>query len=78
MALGHAPSPESVDEVISNRSWTEVRCKECEEVVESAVVVGYHCPFDSEHDSTALICKRCLQKALDLLEASTPEIVETA
>jgi len=65
-AMDGAPlTPEMVNEVIGNTSWTSVECDECGKQVESAMMVGQ----EEDHDSrTATICLLCLKKAVALLE----------
>ena len=57
------PTPEQVDTVIGNTSWTDVRCDECKRHVEVAVRLGDEPDYDS---ATATICLDCLHKALEL------------
>lgn len=63
VALGDSPTPEEVDEVIGNGSWTSLRCDECKRQVEAAVMVGDEPDYES---NTAWVCVDCLKKALDL------------
>lgn len=60
--LGDNPSPDDVNEVIGNNSWTLITCSECSESVDSVVILGV-VDYDSEH---VYACKDCLTKALEL------------
>jgi len=62
VALGENPSPNDVDSVIGNGSWTDICCYECCVHVDSAMRVGEESDYES---ATALICKPCLLKALE-------------
>lgn len=61
-ALGHSPTPEDVDDVIGNNSWTAVFCHECGKSVDEVVQVGQEPDYDS---CTANICKPCLIFAME-------------
>lgn len=63
LSLGDNPSPEEVDRVIGNNSWTVCQCSECRKYVEEMVQVGEDPDYES---STAEICFDCLKKALEL------------
>lgn len=65
IALGDNPSPDAVDEVIGNNTWTACRCDECELYVEEVIVLGEEPDYES---STASVCKECLIKALKTLK----------
>lgn len=67
IALGRNPTPEQVNEVIGNDSWTTVKCDEptCsvareEDKLESVVVLG------SDHNSISL-CADCLIRAASII-----------
>jgi hypothetical protein len=62
VALGDKPSPDDVNEVIGNNSWTNITCSECGESVNSAVELG-EVGYDTEY---VYACKDCLTKALGL------------
>lgn len=62
VALGDNPSPEDVNEVIGNSSWTNIICSACGESVDSAVELGEE-GYDTDH---VYACKECLTKALGL------------
>lgn len=58
-----ACSCEDIKRVIGNDSWTNLRCDECEGIVETVVVCGHF------HRGNAFyLCEACLNKALSLLE----------
>lgn len=63
IALGDNPSPDDVNEVIGNSSWTNITCSECGESVGSAVELG-EVGYDTEY---VYVCKDCLTKALGLI-----------
>lgn len=67
LLLGTAPSPEAVNNVIGNNSWTKVYCHNCAKNVEEVVEVGQEPDYESY---TAHICKQCL--ILALLEIINP------
>jgi hypothetical protein len=56
-----------VASIIGNDSWTSIRCDECGRRVDAAVRVGEEPARDS---STAIVCRECLARALDLLDAA--------
>jgi len=60
-ALGPMPKIEDVNAVIGNKSWTTLTCDGCEESVEVGVCF----------DENFLLCKECLQEALQVLEAAS-------
>lgn len=62
VALGDNPSPDDVNKVIGNNSWTNVICSECKESVDSVVELG-EVGYDTEY---VYACKDCLTKALGL------------
>lgn len=63
VALGDNPSPDDVNEVIGNNSWTNITCSECKESVDSVVELG-EVGYDTEY---VYVCKDCLTKALELI-----------
>jgi hypothetical protein len=62
-ALGENPSPEDVDNVIGNNSWTRTKCHECGAENIDVVEVGEELGYESH---TANICRPCLKSALDI------------
>lgn len=64
LALGDSPSPESVNDIINNSTWTEVRCDECKRQVSMAVQLGQEPDYES---ATATICLLCLKKSVTLV-----------
>lgn len=65
VALGSAPTPEQVDEVIGNSSWTDTDCDQCGSSREPVVTVGDEEDFDS---STSTLCRGCVEAALRALD----------
>jgi hypothetical protein len=63
-SLGENPSPDDVDKIIGNKSWTEIVCDECNNNVEDVVRLGEEPDFGSR---TAYICLDCLEKAIKKL-----------
>jgi len=63
VALGDDPSPDDVNKVIGNNSWTNITCSGCKESVDSVVELG-EVGYDTEYVYT---CKDCLTKALELI-----------
>lgn len=57
LALGHNPTPEQVDAVMPNKSWTRLTCsacgEECERVVDIDVTAGEY---------STQICEACVKK----------------
>lgn len=66
-ALGDSPSPDDVDRIIGNGSWTEVpKCNECNRYGLPAVVeLGDEPDYESQ---TAWVCLDCLRNAVVLAE----------
>lgn len=62
LKLGPNPSPEDVERIVDNTTWTEVKCDQCKGSFEEAVVVGGQ--FDQ-----ATLCRECLKRALGMLES---------
>lgn len=65
VALGPTPTPEQVNAVIGNSSWTRLTCNQCAKEVDSVIVVGQeqHC-----ESYTAHLCPECLEQARKLVE----------
>jgi hypothetical protein len=63
-SLGDSPTPEVVNEIIGNPSWTDCHCNECDRYVDCVVQVGDEPTYDS---STAWLCGDCIAKAASLL-----------
>jgi hypothetical protein len=57
-------TPERVDSVIGNGSWTSVTCNECDVSVDSVVQLGEEPDYESR---TATVCPSCLARAVGLL-----------
>ena len=62
-ALGDTPTPEQVDSVIGNRSWTMLKCYECDTEVNAVIILG-----NAEYEKETYICKGCLNKAVKLFK----------
>lgn len=65
-ALGQNPSPDEVDRVIGNRSWTQVpACDACDaDDLPAVVVVGQEPDYES---ATAHLCGNCVADALRVI-----------
>jgi hypothetical protein len=61
-------SPEDVEKIIGNRSWTTLECDQCGREVDAVVEVGQSQGRDSR---TADICADCIRKAADLFGSET-------
>lgn len=59
--LGDNPTPDAVNMIIGNISWTDCKCDECGTHVKEIMIVGDEPGYDS---ATAGVCKKCLTKAL--------------
>ena len=59
-ALGVAATPDAVNEIIGNESWTRVQCDLCGQRVESAIVL--------EAVELMHACPACLNLAQDLIK----------
>ena len=57
-------TPEAINAVIGNQSWTRVTCDECGAEPECVVEIGQEPDYES---STAHVCLDCLQSAVALL-----------
>lgn len=67
-ALGPAPAPEQVNEVIGNDGWTRMTCDECGNDNPPVVVqLGQEPDYESR---TANVCLECLRKAVTAAEKS--------
>jgi hypothetical protein len=66
-ALGDTPNPDDIDNIIGNTSWTSVpKCDCCGELADTVVRVGEEPDYES---STAHLCQRCVEAALEILKA---------
>jgi len=65
VAAGENITPEEVDAIIGNESWTQNVCTECDRDVEITVHFGEEPDYDAVW---ADLCPDCLRKALALLE----------
>lgn len=63
--LGDTPSPEAVNAVIGNSSWTDISCDECGKDVYSVIQLGEEPEYESD---TASVCLDCLRKAISMME----------
>lgn len=63
IALGPTPTPEQVNAVIGNSSWTRLTCDQCGNEVDTVIVVGQAQDYES---STASLCITCLEQAYNL------------
>ena len=61
--LGKQPTPEQVDEIIGNSTWTKESCDQCGDEIGPWVQLGEELDYDSQ---TAVICVHCLMIAVDL------------
>jgi hypothetical protein len=61
-------SPEEVEAIIGNTSWTRVTCDACGSEVGEVVRLGQEPDYES---ATASICHECLAKAIKLIEGVT-------
>lgn len=68
LALHGQGTPEEINEIIGNDSWTAVRCWECNRSDMPVVVeLGQEPDYES---ITTWICKDCLRKAIELIGES--------
>lgn len=66
--LGKSPSPDDVDKVIGNGSWTRITCTECRnENADSVIHLGEEPDYES---MTVYICFDCLDKATSIKKAA--------
>ena len=61
VSLGDSPTPNQINEVIGNSSWTRLECSECNKEVDTVVVF-------SSYDSYFYLCKKCLNKSTRLIK----------
>jgi len=61
--LGTHPSPDEVEAVIGNKSWTDCTCHECGKSVDELVQIGQELDYES---MTAEVCFPCLKKAVKM------------
>ena len=64
------PTPEAVNAIIGNDTWTTLRCDQCGREVDVIAEVGSPPDYDS---ATARVCLPCLRIAVDMLSAAAPE-----
>ena len=62
LKLGSNPSPDMIDDIIGNGTWTQLICDECGGSFDTIVEVGQSPTYE------IYICKECLSKALNLVE----------
>ena len=65
-ALGPSPTPEAVDGVIGNVSWTRLECEVCQKPQDRTVRLE-----DSHKEDKVNICPACLRAALAMVEGGT-------
>ena len=58
-----ATSEKEVNDIIGNKSWTELHCDDCKKEVDAVVQLGDEPDYES---ATANICFDCLEKAIGL------------
>lgn len=58
---------EEVEAIIGNPTWTRQRCDECGQAADRCVRLGEEPDRES---ATVYICRSCLCKAIDLLDAT--------
>lgn len=59
--VGDKITPDMVDDIIGNKSWTRVpSCAECGKNTSAVILLGEEIDYESEY---AHICKKCLKKA---------------
>lgn len=62
-------SVDDVDRIIgSGQNWTRIRCDNCSNDVDAAILLGQEPYYDSP---TAVVCRSCLQEALQLIQAQS-------
>lgn len=66
LALGSDPTPDDVDRVIGNGSWTECECDECEKKCDAIANVG---DGSGGEYRSGRVCLDCLREAVAALEA---------
>lgn len=57
-----------VEQIIGNKSWTSLRCDECQKESEIVIEIGETPDFESR---TANVCIECIEKALSILKERT-------
>ncbi len=57
---------EDVEAIIGNKSWTSIRCNECDNYTDFAIQVGEEPDYESR---TACLCKSCFNKAINLFNS---------
>ncbi len=62
-SLGEDLSPDNIDRIMGDKTWTETVCDECKSNNYDVVELGDEHGYDS---NTANICKLCLAKALSM------------
>lgn len=67
VALGKAPSPEDVDRIMGNKSWTEVPACSCCGKGGLELVVGMQDYHDEPGATIGTVCPDCLAWALSLV-----------
>ena len=67
VALPPTRTADDIEAVIGNRSWTDIRCDECDARVDVAIEVGQVPDYESH---TATICLDCAKKAVIAMEAA--------
>lgn len=65
-ALPTTATEDNIADIIGNRSWTAIRCDECDKDVSSAVEMGD--PMEYHEGNNARLCRDCLERALGLFE----------
>jgi len=64
LALPKPTKKEDIDKVIGDSSWTEFKCEECNEQVDRLMYFESKY-FDGYEGGSFMICKDCLQKAME-------------
>jgi len=59
IGLGDNPSPEAVNEVVGNTSWTDIRCDNCNEKVDTVIrLSGWG--YGDHNDEQVEFCQTCV------------------
>jgi hypothetical protein len=66
-ALGDEATPEQIEQIIGNKSWTREYCNLCDSEVSVWVRLGDEPDYES---ATVEVCPSCLRAALFVLEAA--------
>ena len=53
-------TPEMIEAIIGNGSWTRLTCDECKKDVDAILTVGDAPDYES---NTASLCRKCVEKA---------------